>query len=66
VSGIVRRSWVSVGTCSAKSALCRDVHGEEGLFVGTSPAKSAYCRDMYCEVGLMSGHVRGGRLSVAT
>jgi len=34
VSGLIRRSRVSVGTCSAKSDLGLDVFGEVGLVSG--------------------------------
>jgi len=67
-SRIVRRGLVSVETCSASSALCRDVFGEVGLVsvrvrrgrvsVGTCSAKSGFCRDLFGEVGLLSGLVR--------
>jgi len=55
VSGRVRRGRFSVGTCSAKSAYCRDMSEEVG-----------YCRDVNGEVLLVWGRVRRGRLSGGT
>jgi len=31
MSGLVRRGWVIVGTCPAKSDLCQDVFGKVGF-----------------------------------
>jgi len=34
VSELVRRGWVSVGTCHERSVYCRDMFGEVGLVSG--------------------------------
>jgi len=55
----VRRGLVSVGTCSARSAKCRDMNDDGGLVsllvrrvrlnVATCSTKSGYCRHVYDE-----------------
>jgi len=64
MSRLVRRGLVSVETCSARSALCRDVFGEVGLVsvsfrrgrdsVGTCTSRSDLCQAVCGDVGLLS------------
>jgi len=51
VSGIVRRSFLGVGTSSSMSIYCRDVFGEVGFY-----------RDEFGDFGLVSRRLRPGRL----
>jgi len=52
VSGRVRRCFLTVETCSARSGYCRDLFDEVG-FVSA----------VFGEIGLVLGHVRRGFLT---
>jgi len=59
------RGRLCVGTCSAMSAMCREMIDQVGLVsgrvrrgwlnVGTCSSRSAYFRDVFGVVGLLSG-----------
>jgi len=66
MSGLVRRDLVRVGTCSARSALCRDVLYEV-VFVSVRVRGVRLCVATFsAKLGCVSGLVRRGLLSFET
>jgi len=59
----VGRCQIIVGTCQARSALCRDVFREVGLVSGLGRRGRVIVGHVFGEVDLESGRVRRGQLS---